>query len=149
LKNVFSSITILLLSVQFFGVGAAESQVAYPSQIANTKWHLASYQPSDGAKEAYNPPAAHIYSLQFQDNGQALLSLDCNSGSGMWSSKDGERGVGVLTMSSVNVTKNSCGADAIDGQIASDFQDSRNYTFGGNFLSIFTGHGTYVWLRDH
>ena len=124
--------TLLLLAAC-----ASAPQSAPP--LGGTSWQLVKFQGGDG--KTLVPDDKSKYTLAFGRNGILSARIDCNRGSGSWSSSaPGQVRAGVFA-----ITRASCGPGSLYDQIVKQLGHVRSYTVkdGHLYLSLMADGGTY------
>jgi len=124
--------TLLLLAAC-----ASAPQNAPP--LDGTSWQLVKFQGGDG--KTLVPDDKSKYTLEFGGNGILRARIDCNRGSGSWSSSaPGQVRAGVFA-----ITRASCGPGSLYDQIVRQLGHVRSYTVkdGNLYLSLMADGGVY------
>lgn len=121
--------------VLVFSERAADSQ----PNLVGRPWQLVKFQGSDGT--AMTPDDRSKYTVSFQNNGQVSVRLDCNRGSGTWTSA----GPNQLRLGALILTQAMCSPVSFDDRMSKDWKAIRAYVFrnGHLFLYLMTGGGIY------
>ncbi len=116
---------------------------AYTSPLAGTTWQLAELRAADAAVTRPADPAR--YTLTFGGDGSVAMQLDCNRGTGTWTSEnDGE-----LSITPLAVTRAFCGEASLDTRIAQALRGVRGYNRDGDQLTLtLQDGGAQVWTRQ-
>jgi para-nitrobenzyl esterase len=124
--------TLLLLAAC-----ASAPQNAPP--LDGTSWQLVQFQGGDG--KTLVPDDKSKYTLEFGRNGILRARIDCNRGSGTWSSSaPGQVRAGVFA-----ITRAACPPGSLYDQIVKQLGHARSYTVkdGHLYLSLTADGGTY------
>lgn len=115
--------------------------------LGGTRWRLVHFQSSDDAIGTVIPPRVERYVLEFLPDGALAMQLDCNRGTGKWSSDVATSQGGSLSMMGGAMTRAACGPDALDTRIAADLSRVRSYvrTDGQLALALEADSGIYLW----
>ncbi len=110
-----------------------------PGNLTGTSWRLVQFQASDD----FTIPAddKDKYTLTFAPEGHLSARIDCNRGSGTWTS-----GVpGQLRIGPLAITRALCPSTPLNKRLPRDFDFVRSYTLknGHLFLSLQADGGTY------
>jgi putative lipoprotein len=107
--------------------------------LAGTAWQLVRFQGGNGATRV--PDVRSNYTISFGADGRVAARIDCNSGSGTWTSA----GSSQLTFGPLVTTRVACRPGSLYNQIARNWQYVRSYTMrnGHLFLSLMADGGTY------
>jgi heat shock protein HslJ len=118
----------------------------YTSPLAGTTWRLAALQSSDDAIGTMRPADPSLYEITFNADGTASLRLDCNRGTGTWTSP----GDNQLTFTPLAVTRAFCGEGSLDTRVARELGYVRSYVRDGDTLTLnmMADGGNLVWTRQ-
>lgn len=135
----------LVLSACLTGPGLAGAQTPLPAATANhpltaTAWRLVKFQSSDGSELQ---PGAAQYQIHFRSEGRVNVRLDCNRGTGTWTSA----GPNQLTFGPLALTRAACAPTPLNARVARDFGYIRSYVMknGHLFLALFADGGIYEY----
>jgi para-nitrobenzyl esterase len=115
---------------------------AMPGQggLAGTSWQLVSFQPSDGTAEI-RPTSADQYTLAFGSDGKVAARVDCNRGTGAWSTSESNLTIGPLA-----TTRMMClQPQPMSSRLPADFEKIRSYRLANGKLQLQADSGTYQW----
>lgn len=131
-----------LLSAAWAGVALAQAPATAPSaaELEGTSWQLVRFQGSDGSKLV--PQERGRYLLAFAAHGELSARIDCNRGSGTWSSPE----PGRLAFGALATTRATCPPGSFYDQIVAQWSNVRFYVLkdGHLFLTLAAG-GTYEY----
>lgn len=117
--------------------------------LTGTQWELLSIQSMDDAQGRTLIDAPERFTLRFGADGQLVLRLDCNRGSGRWSHTPSaaDRASGSLQLGPVASTRAMCPPPHLDTRVARDLGFVRSYLIrdGRLFLSLMADGGVYEW----
>lgn len=141
MKTANVSLCILGAFLAFFATPHAQTPRANASSddLGGTSWQLVKFEGSDGITLAPNDKAK--YTIEFANDGQVNVRIDCNRGWGTWKST----GPGQLQFGPLAVTRAMCPPTLLSQHIPNDWQDIRSYILkeGHLFLSLTADRGTY------
>lgn len=125
---------------------AAPAEAVAPP-LAGTQWQLVEIQSMSDEVGIERPEDPALYTLAFGEDGQASLRLNCNQGTGTWTSEASSQGGGSLQFGPIAATRASCPPPSLDERIARDLEFVRSYTLesGRLHLSLMADGGIYVW----
>lgn len=83
------------------------------------------------------------YTLQFLDDGRALVRADCNRGSGRYAADAS----GTLTLTPIALTKMGCPAGSLDTAFVRDLGEVVGYRLEGDTLRLVLRSGGSMTLR--
>ena len=111
------------------------------SPLQDTTWQLVQFQGGDGTVRT--PGDKSKYTIAFSAGGRLAARLECNRGSGTWTST----GTSGLTFGPMAMTRAACGAGSMEGQLAKHWTAIRSYVIkdGHLFLSLKADGGTYEY----
>jgi heat shock protein HslJ len=111
-------------------------------------WRLVEFRSSDDATGTIRPEDPARFTLTLEPDGRASMRLDCNRGSGSWTSSAGGD-TGSFTFGPVAMTRAYCGPTSLDVRIARDAEHVRSYVLadGRLHLNLMADAGSYVWER--
>lgn len=114
-------------------------------ELAGTSWRLVELQSSDDSIGTVRPADTSRYTMELMADGSAAFQLDCNRGSGGWSSA----GPGQIAFTPLAMTRAMCPAGSLDTRIASQLGAVRTYVLVGDRLSLnmMASAGNLVWVR--
>jgi len=133
----------LLLAVLLAGCGAAAAQApppaSAPPSLAGTAWRLIKFQGGDDT--ILRPDDRAKYTLEFGANGTVGARIDCNRGSGTWTSP----GPSQLTLGPLGLTRALCPPGSLHDRIVRDWSFVRSYVIqdGHLFLALIADAGIY------
>lgn len=118
----------------------------YTSPLAGTTWRLAALESSDDTIGTTRPADPSLYEITFNADGTASLRLDCNRGTGTWTSP----GDNQLTFTPLAVTRAFCGEGSLDTRVARELGYVRSYVREGDTLTLnmMADGGNLVWTRQ-
>jgi heat shock protein HslJ len=120
----------------------ADPEPAKPAELAHTAWQLVRIsKPGDTALTPDDPSA---YTLTFEANGNAVLRIDCNRGSGSWmSDKPGELEFGPIAS-----TRAMCPPESLHDPYLAHFERVTRYTIEDDHLFLRSGDdGAYIEMQ--
>lgn len=122
---------------------ASSGQGPY-SSLAGTSWRLVELVSKSDAVGSVRPDDPLKYHLTFAPEGTATARLDCNRGTGKWSSAGG----GKLTLGPMAMTRAMCPPGSLDTRIARELTQVRTYERDGDRLVLYLAedHGDQVWV---
>jgi len=137
--------TLIAVSSALLLSACASVGGAYTSPLAGTTWRLAELQSSDDAIGDTRPDDPAKYEISFSADGAASLRLDCNRGTGTWSSP----GENQLTFTPLAMTRAFCGEGSLDTRVARELGFVRTYVRDGDTLTLnmMADGGNLVWTR--
>lgn len=128
----------------------AKDTDAHP--LTGTRWQLVEIQSMDDAQGITKPEDPSKYTLHFVDGESLSMQLNCNRGSGPWSSEstsDGTSGdiSGSIAIGPLATTKAMCPPPSLDERIVRDVQWIRGFLVrdGWLSLSLMADGGIYLW----
>jgi heat shock protein HslJ len=128
--------TVLLLATLLVCASAPQAQT---SNLTGTSWRLVQFQAADD----FNIPAddKDRYTLFFAPDHRLAVRIDCNRGSGTWTSS----APGELRIDSLAITRAMCASTPLNKRLPRDFDYVRSYTLknGHLFLSLQADGGIY------
>lgn len=121
--------------------------VAAAPALVGSSWRLVEIQSSDDRVGPSRPDDPAKYTLALGADGRASLRLNCNRGTGPWSSTATGADSGSFSLGPLAVTKAFCPPPSLDDRIARDSQYIRTYLLrdGRLYLNLMADGGTYVW----
>jgi membrane-bound inhibitor of C-type lysozyme len=124
-----------------------ECRATASSALAGSSWRLVEIQSSDDRIGTTRPDDPAKYTLALGADGRASLRLNCNRGTGPWSSTPTGADSGSFSLGPLAVTKAFCPPPSLDDRIARDSQYIRTYLLrnGRLYLNLMADGGTYVW----
>ena len=119
--------------------GAAGRQPPAAAGLQGTAWRLVKFQGGDGT--TLTPPDPARYTIQFEPKGRLAARIDCNRGSGTWTSK----APGQLELGPMALTRALCPPGSLHDQIVKQWAAIRSYVIrdGHLFLSLTADGGIY------
>jgi heat shock protein HslJ len=120
-------------------VHGAQAPPAAAAGLGGTVWRLVRFQGSDGT--TLTPDGRDKYTIAFNADGRVAARIDCNRGSGTWTSS----GAGQLQIGPLALTRAMCPSSPLNDRIARDFGFVRSYVLKGEhlFLSLMADGGIY------
>ena len=115
------------------------TQTPDPPTLNGTSWQLVRFQGGDDA--VLTPTDGSRYTITFGDDGRVSARIDCNRGSGTWTSS----GPGQLRFGPLALTRAMCAAGSMHDKIAKDWSYIRSYVMKDAhlFLSLMADGGIY------
>jgi para-nitrobenzyl esterase len=108
------------------------------SDLEGSSWQLVRIEGSDG--KVHVPQDRSRYMLAFAPHGELSARIDCNRGSGTWSTNDS----GALTFGELATTRASCAPGSLYDLLVSQWTHVRLYALrGGHLFITLPGDGTY------
>ena len=139
--------TALLLAAAFVAC-ATSGDVTHDvtTEVANgalsgTTWQLVGFEGGDGA--VVTPDDGAKYTLDFQRDGRLAVRVDCNRGSGTWSSD----GPSQIRFGPLALTRAMCAPGSLHDRVVRDFEYVRTYVIedGHLYLSLMADAGIYEY----
>jgi para-nitrobenzyl esterase len=132
----------LVLEVALLGaaltLSAAAQTPAANSELEGSSWQLVRIEGSDGKVHA--PQERSRYMLTFAPHGELSARIDCNRGSGTWSSNDS----GALAFGELATTRAMCPPGSLYDLLVSQWTHVRLYALrAGHLFLTLPGDGTY------
>jgi para-nitrobenzyl esterase len=120
----------------------AEAPLSHPDaarDLGGTSWQLVKFQGSDDT--TLTPDDKTKYTITFGIDGRVSARLDCNRGSGTWTSSEPHQ----LQFGPMALTRAMCPPGSLHDRIARDWELVRSYTIkdGHLFLSLMADGGIY------
>ena len=109
--------------------------------LQSTTWHLVRFEGGDGT--VLTPDHGSKYTLDFEPGGRLAVRVDCNRGSGTWTSEDPSQ----IRFGPVGLTRMMCPPGSLHDRVARDFEYVRTYLIqdGHLFLSLMADAGIYEY----
>jgi len=119
--------------------GSAFGQTTGPAPLAGTSWQLVRFQGGDDT--IVTPDDGSKYTLTFAPDGTVTTRIDCNRGSGTWTSSGSSR----LEFGPLALTRAFCGPPSMHDRIVKHWPGIRSYVLrdGRLFLSLIADGGIY------
>jgi heat shock protein HslJ len=127
-------------SVSWFGTAfTCRPAVTSASQLSESSWTLARFQPTEGPPLIPGP--GRRFTLAFGPEGRLQVQADCNRGTGTWQSSGGA----ALTLGPVALTRSMCQPSPVGDRFVRDLDDVRSFALseGRLVLELAEGGGTY------
>jgi heat shock protein HslJ len=121
---------------------AALSQGTSPtaaSELEGTSWQLVKIEGSDA--KIHVPSERGHYLLAFAPRGELSARIDCNRGSGTWSSPEGGR----LVLGELATTRAQCAPGSLYDEIIAHWTEVRTYALRDGHLILTGGGGVYEY----
>jgi heat shock protein HslJ len=119
---------VTLLAVTALLAAPTGCAQAEPVTLAGTAWELVSIQSTDGAEGTTTVPDPSTFTVAFGIDGRASFRLDCNRGTGTWTSEAGaEDTSGSLTLGPIATTRMACLPSSLDQQVTQALGEVRSY----------------------
>ena len=118
------------------------------NRLAGTDWQLVEFQSMDDSIGTIRPDDPAQFTMRLNDDGTVNMRLDCNRGTGTWSSEPGASGdSGRFTFGPLAATRALCPPPNLDERIARDAEYVRSYLLkdGRLYLSLMADAGIYAW----
>lgn len=118
---------------------SASAQTPDPPTLTGTSWQLVRFQGGDDT--VLTPSDGSRYTITFGDDGRVSARIDCNRGSGTWtSSRPGQLAFGPMAL-----TRAMCPPGSMHDKIAKDWTYVRSYVVkdGHLFLALMADGGIY------
>lgn len=128
-----------LLFCALAAAAAVRAQAPPPdatSDLEGTAWQLVSFSDHELA-----PAERSHYTLLFASHGQLSARIDCNRGSGSWSSP----GTGQLSFGEMATTRATCAPGSLYDQIIKHWTSVRSYAIRDGHLFLTLAGATYVY----
>lgn len=122
--------------------------LATGTELAGTSWRLQVIQSMDDAQGTTRVPGDRSFILQFGQDGQASLQLDCNRGTGAYTQQAaGDGSSGSLRFGPIATTRALCPPPRLDERVARDLPHVRSYLLkdGRLYLSLMADGAIYEW----
>lgn len=132
----------LALCVAWAGAALAQAPASAPSaaELEGTSWQLVRFQGSDGAQLV--PQERGRYLLAFAAHGELSARIDCNRGSGTWSTPE----PGRISFGALATTRATCPSGSLYDQIVAQWGNVRFYVLkDGHLFLTLTAGGTYEY----
>lgn len=144
MKNALFA-TGLLLALAACAPRASEVVTAPPAGLAGTQWRLTAIEAADAAVAPSRPADPSKYTLVFGADGRVAAQLDCNRGSGTWTSA----APGQLQFGPIATTRMFCPQPSLGDALARQLGEVRAYSVDGVSLrlSLQNNGGTLVWAK--
>jgi heat shock protein HslJ len=126
--------------------GVAPTATTSPT-LTGTTWRLVELRSNDDRIGVVRPAQGEVYTMALEPGGRATIRIDCNRGSGSWTTEPSDGDSGSLTFGPLATTKVYCGPDSMDQRITRDAAYVRTYLLrdGRLYLDLMADGGTYVW----
>jgi heat shock protein HslJ len=136
---------ILLIATALLLAACGTVGGVYTSPLAGTTWRLAALESSDDTIGTTRPADPSLYEITFNADGTASLRLDCNRGTGTWTSP----GQSQLTFTPLAMTRAFCGEASLDTRVARALGYVRTYVRDGDTLTLnmMADGGNLMWTR--
>lgn len=121
-----------LLAVSVLGLCAACARLSPPGELAGTSWRVLRIMSMDD--NIYSPAASARYTLDFAADGIVTMQIDCNRGSGSWTSPM----PGQLTFGPIAATRALCADSRFHDRYLSQFEWVRSYVLSDGRLYLAT-----------
>lgn len=115
-------------------------------RLVGTEWRLDHFESSDDAIGRIRPGADEVYTLLLQPDGNAVMQLFCNRGTGTWTSPDPEANLGSLEITPGAMTMAACPPTRLE-RLPADLARVRSFVIADGFLhlNLMMDSGNYVW----
>ena len=133
-----SLLATALLALAVAPPGRAQSP-ASASELEGTSWQLIKIEGSDAKIRV--PKERNHYLLAFAPHGELSARIDCNRGSGTWSSPENGR----LVLGPLATTRAECPADSLYEEIVAHWTEMRTYALRDGHLILTGGGGVYEY----
>ena len=112
--------------------------------LAGTSWRLVELVSKSDATGSVRPDDPLKYHLTFAAEGKVTARLDCNRGTGSWSSPGG----GKITFGPMAMTRAMCPPGSLDTRIARELTEVGAYERDGDRLVLYlpADRGDQVWV---
>lgn len=105
--------------------------------LANTTWRLVEIRSMDDAQPSRRPVDPSRYTLRLQDDGRAVLQLDCNRATGSWSVEPSlDPGNGRFRFGPLAATSALCPPPSLGETVVAQLPAVRGYMLRGGQLSL-------------
>jgi heat shock protein HslJ/membrane-bound inhibitor of C-type lysozyme len=137
--NARTPITGTLLILAACATFAQAPSQSAPPGLGGTSWQLVKFQGSDD--KTLTPADRGKYTIAFAADGRVAVRIDCNRGSGSWTSS----GAGQVQVGPLALTRAFCQPAPLTDRLAKDWDLVRSYVFKDNhlFLSLMADGGIY------
>ncbi len=110
-----------------------------PEGLAGTSWKLVRFQGGD--EKILTPDDPSKYTLEFLADGKLAARIDCNRGTGTWTSE----GPNQLELGPLGLTRMACPPSPVSDRILKDWSYVRSYVLkdGRLFVSLMADGGIY------
>jgi para-nitrobenzyl esterase len=127
------------LLLLIFTAGCAQMQQAPREGLGGTSWQLVKFQGGDDT--VLRPDDKSRYTLAFGTDGRVSARIDCNRGSGTWTSA----GANQVQFGPMAVTRMMCPPGSLHDHIVKQLPYVRSYVIkdGRLFLSLMADGGIY------
>lgn len=128
-----------------------EAPAATSHPLANTSWRLVELQSMDDSIGVVRPEDSSRFTMHLAADGSASFRLDCNRGTGTWTSEPGaDRMSGTFTFGPIAMTRALCPPPNLDERIAREAEFVRSYLLrdGRLALSLMADGGIQIWEPD-
>src|SRR5690242_17676401 len=126
MKNLLVTSSFILALLFTTGLSA---QIA-PAELGGTSWQLIKFQGGDDT--ILKPDLPSKYTIGFQADGRVSARIDCNRGSGTWTST----GQNQIQFGPLALTRMMCPPGSNLERIARDWQFFRSYVIKNGHLSL-------------
>lgn len=120
-----------------------------PGSLAGSDWQLVEIQSMSDEIGTEVPDDPSLYTLSFGTEGDVVMQLNCNRGTGTWNADSFSETGGSLRFGPLAVTRAFCPPPSLDERIARDLDYVRTYILEGDrlYMSLMADGGIYVWQR--
>ena len=109
------------------------------SELEGTSWQLVKIEGSDA--KIHVPSERGHYLLAFAPRGELSARIDCNRGSGTWSSPESGR----LVLGELATTRAQCAPGSLYDEIIAHWTEVRTYALRDGHLILTGGGGVYEY----
>jgi para-nitrobenzyl esterase len=106
------------------------AQKGSAADLAGTSWQLLAIRPKEGPTVA--PDDSSKYTLDFGAGGKLSARIDCNRGSGHWTSSS----PGRIEFGPMALTRAMCPPGSLHDRVAKDLGHVRAFAFEGSHLVL-------------
>lgn len=121
-----------------------------PMGLEGSRWRLEAIQSMDDAQGTTRPADPASYTLAFGRDGRLSARLDCNRGTGPWTSEPADATGGSLAIGPLAMTRAMCPPPSLGDKVARDLGYVRSYVLQGGrlYTSLMADGGILVWVPD-
>ncbi|MEM9404733.1 MAG: META domain-containing protein [Acidobacteriota bacterium] len=130
---------------------ATTAEAATPAPLEGTRWRLVQFQSMDDEVGTVAPSDPTQFTMSLRTDGTVAMQLDCNRGTGTWSSEVADDGAsGSFTFGPLATTRALCPPPNLDERIARDAESVRSFLLrdGQLHLILLADGGIYSWEPD-
>src|SRR5437773_10825878 len=149
MKAIVASGGIRALTITLLLLAACSTAPRADDAMLKGSWRLVELQSPDNTIGVVRPDDSAKYQLTLADGGSAALRLDCNRGTGRWTSAATNQTQGSITCTPLAMTRAACIGGSLDTRIARELGYVRTYMIkdGRLILIMMADGGSQVWSR--